>query len=94
MVIATSSLTVSGLDARGPTDEPRNAESAFEEFGLDAGERPRVGEALTAIVAGENDDGIVGEAGIVERLQNASNLKIHRLHHPRIGAHRATIEMA
>ena len=46
----------------GQRDDGGNPQAAFEQLGLPAGERPGVGEALAAVVAGEDDDGVVGEA--------------------------------
>jgi len=45
----------------GPADHSRNSQTAFEEFGLFAGEWPGIGEPLAAVIAGEDDDCVVGD---------------------------------
>ena len=62
MVIATCSLTRPAGMRAGQQISAGNAQPAFQQFGLDAGERPRVGKPLAAVVAGEDDDGVVGQA--------------------------------
>ena len=45
-----------------PADDQGHADAAFEQLALHPGERPHVGEALAAIVAGEDDDRVAGDA--------------------------------
>jgi len=61
--------------------------------GFPPGERPRVGIALTAIVAGKNDDRMLGHTVRIERLQHAADLEIHLLDHALIGALGTAVKM-
>ena len=54
MVIATCSLTRPAGMRAGQQISAGNAQPAFQQFGLDPGKRPGVGETLAAIVAGED----------------------------------------
>ncbi len=57
------------------------------------GEGPGVGEALAAVVAGEDHDGVVGDAVGLERLQDAADLQVHLHDHARVSALRPAVEM-
>ena len=93
-LIATWSLVRPGGNPGGPRRSRRDPQSAFQQFGLLAGERPSVGETLAAVVAGEDDDGVFGQAVGVERLEHAADLRVHRLDHALIGLLRAAVEVA
>ena len=80
-------------NARGPGDDGRDAQAAFQQFGFAAGEGPGVGEALAAIVAGEDHDGVAGDAVALDRLQHAADLCVHGGDHAAIGFLRAAVEV-
>lgn len=46
-----------------PSNDERHPDAAFEQIGLLAPERPSVRKPFTAVVAGEHDDRVVGNAG-------------------------------
>ena len=94
MLIATWSLVRPGANPGGPRDHHGDPQSAFQQFGLLAGERPSVSETLTAVVAGEDDDRIFGQAVGIERIEHAADLRVHRLDHALIGLLRAAVEVA
>src|SRR6266403_5093227 len=52
----------------GPGDERRNAQPSFQQFRLFPREGPGIGEAFTAVVAGENDDGVLCQSVLVQSL--------------------------
>src|SRR5262249_34986689 len=52
----------------GPARDCWDAKATFKQFPLHAGEWPDLGKPLAAVVAGENDDRVGGEAVYVERL--------------------------
>ena len=73
-----------GLDRAGPPHDHRHAEPAFEGRALLAAER-RVaavgpGKGLGAVIAGENDDGVVGNAEVVDLLENGADFRV-QFHH-------------
>jgi hypothetical protein len=49
-------------DDGGPVRDPGHADAPFGQVHLAAHQRPVVGEALAAVVAGEDDQGVVGQA--------------------------------
>jgi hypothetical protein len=79
------------VDPPWPAHDRRNAEAAFEQFLLHAGERPSIGKPLAAVVAGEDDDGIVCETACVERLQHSTDIDVQALHHGGVGLLRAAV---
>ena len=83
-----------GGNARGPTNQRRNAQSPFQQFGLAAGERPRIREALAAVVAGKDDDGVLDEPMRVERRQHAADLAVHRRDHAGVDFLGTAVEVA
>ena len=68
-----------GFDHAGPADERRHAEGAFPASGLLALKRRRAtigpGEDFGAVVAGVNDDGVVGDAEVVELLEKLADMR-------------------
>ena len=70
-----------------------NAQSAFQQLRLLAGERPGVGKALASVIAGEDDDGVFGQPIRVQGLQHATDLPIHGFDHSLIGLLRSTVEI-
>src|SRR5262249_40840662 len=79
---------------RNPTGPARNrwdTKAAFEQFTLHAGVRPDLGEPLATVVAGEDDDRVVGKAVHVERLQDAADIAVEALHHRNVGLLRAAV---
>ena len=73
-------MTVSGLDHAGPADERRHAEAAFQVGGLLAPERRGAaigpGEDFGPVVGGVDDDGVVGDAEIVELLEKLADVAV------------------
>ena len=55
--------------ARRPAHDVGHADAALEQVHLLADERPGVGEALAAVVAGEDHERVVRRAGRVERVR-------------------------
>ena len=76
---------------RRPRDDRRDAQATLEQLRLPAGERPRVGEALAAVVAREDDDRVRRQAVRVKRLEDAADLRVHCLDHALIGLLRPAV---
>ena len=72
------------LDVARPADDARRAEAAFIHGALGALERRHAavgpGEHLGAIVGGEDDDGVVGLADVLEMLQEGADAVVHLRH--------------
>ena len=72
------------LDLARPADDARHAEAAFVDRALGVLERRhaavRPGEHLGAVVGGEDDDGVVGLADVVEVLQEGADAVVHLRH--------------
>ena len=72
------------LDVARPADDHRRAVAAFPGLALLALERrdAAVGEAdrLGAVVGGEDDDGVVELAHVLELLQDVADVVVHLLH--------------
>ena len=85
-VIVREHLVVdgAGLDRAGPANDHRHAVAAFPVGCLLAAERrlPPSGQVhdLGAIVGGEDDDGVVGDAEVVELLEQLTDIAVE-LHH-------------
>ena len=64
---------LAGFDHAGPADERRHAEGAFPVGGLLALERRSAtigpGEDFGAVIGGIDDDGVIGDAEVVELLK-------------------------
>ena len=73
-------MTVSGLDHARPADERRHAEGAFPVSRLLALERRGAaigpGEDFGAVVGGVNDDRVVGDAEVVELLEQLADVTV------------------
>src|SRR5215831_21290826 len=76
-----------------PAEHRRDAQPAFQQLRFPPGERPCVSIAFTTIVAGKNDDRVLGYPVRIERLQHAADLEIHLLDHALIGALGAAVDM-
>jgi hypothetical protein len=87
---ACSVVRTRGNDS-APADDRRNARAALEEIALLNGKRPVVREPLAAVVAGEDDERIALAAGSLERLQHASDARIHVAHHRREDLRRSAL---
>ena len=72
-------------DVARPAGDGWDAEAAFEQLHLGAGEGPYVGESLAAVVAGEDHDRVVGEPILVEGFEDTAYLLIHRDNHAGVG---------
>ena len=76
--------TVPGLICARPADDARHAEAAFADRALGVLERRhaaiRPGEHLGAVVGGEDDDGVVGFADVVEVLEQGADAVIDLRH--------------
>ena len=72
------------LDVAWPADNARRAHAAFPGGQLAAleggGAAVRVGDRLGAIVGGEDDDGIVELAHVLELLEHVADIVVHLLH--------------
>jgi len=80
-------------DTSGPAHDRWNAKAAFEQFLLHAGERLRLREPLAAVVTGEDHNGVICEAGRIERLQHSANIHVQALYHVGIGLLCAAVAM-
>ena len=73
-----------GLYGAGPLRNHRHAEAAFEGRALFAPERRvatvRPAEDFRAVVAGKDDDGVVGDAKIIHFLEDAADFRV-QFHH-------------
>ena len=76
--------TVPGLTWPGQRMMARHAEAAFADGALGVLERRhaaiRPGEHLGAVVRGEDDDGVVGLADVVEVLEQGADAVVHLRH--------------
>ena len=67
---------LAGLDHAGPSHDHRHAEAAFKGRAFLAAERGvaavRPGKDLGAVIAGENHDGVVGDAEVIDLLEDSS----------------------
>ena len=72
------------LDLARPADDARHAEAAFHDGALGGLERRhaavRPGEHFGAVVGGEDDDGVVGLADVVQVLQEGADAVVHLRH--------------
>ncbi len=59
-----------GGDRGGPLHDVRHADAALGQVHLAAHQRPGVGETFAAVVAGENDHRILGQAQLIQRIQH------------------------
>ena len=82
-----------GLQAAGPGDEERHADAAFERGALGTAKRMvarsvhrRAGHGGAAVVADEENEGVLLEAGVGELLAHAADGFVHRQHHGGVGA--------
>ena len=79
-----SLLDRAGLDDAWPADHHRGAHAALPGGQLAALERGgaavREGFGLGAVVGGEDDDGVVGLAHLLDLLQNEADVVVHLLH--------------
>ena len=86
-----------GRSSLGNTSRPRDQrgypQAPFEQLGLPACERPGIGEAFPAVVAGEHDDGVLRQTVGVQRLEHAPDLQIHVLDHGLVGLLRPAVEI-
>ena len=77
-------LTVPGLMCARPADDHRRAIAAFPGLALLALERRdaavREGDRLGAVVGGEDDDGVVELAHVLELLEDDADVVVHLLH--------------
>ena len=70
--------------APGPADDVGHADAALEQVHLLAHQRPGVGVALPAVVAGEDHERIVRRAGRGERGQDAADALVHVADHRQV----------
>src|SRR5262249_24308137 len=68
-----------------PANDGRYTQDAFQKLLLHTAKWPRLRKALTTVIAGEYDDGIVGKSRGLERLQHAANIAVEAFHHGRVG---------
>ena len=82
-----------GRHARRPACKQRHADAAFEQVHLLAHERPGIGEALTAVVAGEDDERVLAQAFFLQRIQQPADAFVHVMDHALIGVDGAAVDM-
>src|SRR5262249_10646395 len=79
-----SVLDAAGLDLAWPADDARNAEAPLADgaFGVLEWRHAAIGprEHLRAVVRGEDDDGVVGLANVVEMLEQRADTVIQLRH--------------
>src|SRR5882724_5907849 len=80
-------------DASWPCNDCRNPQPTFQQLCLLARERPGVSETLSAVVAGEDDDRVLGQAMRLQRLKNSANLRIHGFDHSLVGLLCSAVEI-
>ena len=56
------------------------AHAAFQHFALVPDERPGIGKPLAAVVAGEDNDGVVGDAEFIQLVQQFPDNPVELLH--------------
>src|ERR1700733_9050371 len=78
---------------RGPRDDCRYPQSAFQQFSLPAGEGASIPESFPAVVTGEYNYRVVRQTVLAQRFKNTDYLKIHLLNHALIRLLRASIEI-
>ena len=77
-------------DLRGPTHDGRHADAALEGRTLVARQRSVAPALGRAVVAHEDDDGIVGKSQVVQGLQNLPHALIQPLDHGHVGRLRSS----
>ncbi len=80
-------------NASGPVCDPRHADAAFGQVHLAAHQRPVVAETLTAVVAGEDDQGVVQLPGFLQSVHHPTNALVHVVDHAVVGVDVAAIEV-
>ncbi len=75
------------VDPRGPPHQGRHADAAFLQGALASGERPVVREALTAVVRGEEDEGVPLLTGRLQCPQHLADRPVQVLHQLRVLRH-------
>ena len=80
-------------NASGPRNHGRYPQATLEQFGLPACKRPRVGEAFSAIIAGEDDNCVFCQTIYIQGLEDAADLQIHVLNHALIGLDRPAVDV-
>ena len=80
-------------DHRRPRGKQRHANAALEQVHLLADERPGVGEALAAVVAGEHDQRVLRGAGRLQRVEDPADAFVHVMNHRAIGLDRAAVQV-
>lgn len=80
-----------GVDPGGPAQHRGHADAALLERALVAGQRPVVGEPLAAVVAGEEDQGVLLLARPLQRLQDLADRAVQVLDHLRVLLDRAAV---
>ena len=91
MLMATCCVLLPGGMCPGQRTSAGIRKPPSKKLSFLAGERPGIGEALAAVVAGENDDSVVCDARDFQRLQDPAHLQIHFSDHPGIRLHRAAV---
>ncbi len=74
-------------------NDSRNPNAALQQVAFFAHERPHAGKTLAAVVAGEDHDRVIRNAGSVQGSQDTAYTVVHRAHHFRIGRQRAAAEV-
>ena len=78
-------------DHAGPSRDCRHADASFPQVLLLEREWPVEGIPLTAIIAGEDDEGVSLQVLVAESLKDAADSGIHALHHLAVDFSRAVI---
>ncbi|MCY1545244.1 hypothetical protein D9M68_811750 [compost metagenome] len=82
-----------GRDRRGPVGDPGHADAAFGQVHLAAHQRPVVGEALAAVVAGEDDQRVVFQSVLAQRGHQLADAFVHVVDHAAVGLHVAAVQV-
>ncbi len=77
-----------GLDDAGPADHERRAQGFFKDPAL---VEPAVLAEVEALIAAENDHGVVCEAVFVEVVEHSAHVFIHGLHAGEVVVHVALV---
>ena len=93
IVMQCCSLTPPGGDRGRPVRDPGHADAAFGQVHLAADQRPVVGEALAAVVAGEDHQRVVRQAAASQRVQHPADAFVHVVDHAAVGVDVAAVQV-
>ena len=78
-------------DARRPAGDQRDPDTAFEQVHLFTDQRPGIGEAFAAVVAGEDNQGVVVHTSRAQGVEQQANTLVHLADHGLVGLDRTAV---